>query len=771
MTNKNEVMKNRIIKSALALTLCTGMMLGGANISMGKGNTLQVGTETVFAEEASVKTLNNLEVLKDTLKKLDPEQRTTFSNTLNTATSAGTGLLTLCKGVTASGVDSPLSLCNGTVALLKLVGVIKDDTTVKLTNIEGTLKGINSSISEMNGKLTSLESKLDHSYAFAITADRSTKANQMRSEYKNFYDVYVNKLNNDITNYKEMINEGFKSWVDNADKNAISIADGNITLNAKNVTEAMNGVKFHIDYYQDTIREKITAEVISCANSGELAADKNFYTSWNEMTGSEKNETAKGIADMCFETLAESISKEQMNSKEGRKFVNDLAFNFNAYCEQIVQADSPIDAELKLLFLTHGFEGEVRDSVNDVLEKTTLMTGAFAIMATSAVKQCDMQSNASLAKVEENWTAVTEYLETEKNNSITGYDNYCYLTDSLVTYETRDLNYKNFIDSVYDAGYLWTTCGFKETNVHTDDLLNNGDKIMGTSTMNVLYDMYKTNPDESGSFYNYLEKEGTGATEDANTTLVTEYNGWSDFNPSEGIYMNYGYGAWNSGRDYWSDQFTTTVNKDNKGDVKNENFKNCKKATATVFNPSTGESKADTIIGALAVYVESSSIWSKDEMYLMGYADTCKTDCYSSGDYDKIGKKDVHQEAEFTTTCGVMVLSPVPEKAQDDASAFANAIDSMDQCQIVTSIYDVEEAVCNVEDATVVNPNPDKEVPVEEIEDVPATENTDVPAEGAAENTEEISSTDAPAGEENVSQENASMTDSPVEEVEMVVEG
>lgn len=731
MTRKKELMTKRILNSTLALALAGAMLFGSFSIPGGKASGFPIGLQTAYAADNPLDILcekeilnnnldtirNNLDVLKLSVGKLAPADKTFFEN--------------------LTGGFAPVGALGGAYStatmVLKMAGIMKDPTAESLAKISTTLQGMDTTLTNMNSNLQRVANSLNDLKFAVDKVGRASETRDMISTTKDFYACYVKPLKDLMQKYQVRMLGEFEKWYAKPDKNSITIHDRGICLQSKQVNEAMKGCSYDVNDYRDTILQVLSRNISAWADQGCLTADQSFYTSWKKMSAQEKEAEAKLVAEECYNALAEDISCQYVNTNP--EFVSDVYFAFTEYCGQLATENSALDAQLKALYLTHAFEGEVRSDLKNVLDTYTIQTGSYAVMTLSLLSQCKKLPKEYLESSINSWTEVTEYIKKERKNAIKNRDNYCYLTDSLVVYADRDLKFSNEVTSRLHFTGLETT-GLCSHSYNTAGLLQDGDKIMSTSKMDMLFDLYSKNYEKQLSFYDFLGTVGVGTTNNSSQKLVTEYNGWCDFSPSEGLHMNFGKGARDGGRDYWGDNFETTVNSGNKSDVSNGNFKNCKKATATIFNPETGDAKSDQILGAMATYVESEWYWKRDEMYIMGQADECKYVPYRE---QTVGEhKYRSDENEYTSHCGVLLLI---EYQEDDETAYANSLEAFDECQVMESIQDVKPAVYTEESGTDVNPNPEKSMTEEETEaaaqEPETTEEQNIPEE--QESVEEMS--------------------------------
>lgn len=676
MTNKkamSKMTKKRVLNATLAMALAAGMLFGSVHLPNFGGHNVTIGTQDVMAAEPDA-TLRNLQALLDSAKNLK------VGNEVEDIFSQGMDCMGKIGGV-----------YNNATMILKLTGVMKDPTATKLADIQKTLSDMNITIQDMNATLSSVAQELQQMDVFMREANRVEQVNNAIKCYKDFGQYCEKDLIRIMTEYEDAMIDGFENWYKNADRSGISIYfayddDGNlkqvynyedtdyptesvegktivqtktIRLSAEAVNHMMEGApKYNVNNYRNTIIDRLVKEIIAQADAGTLTAPRDFYQSWNNMTADEKAAEAAVIAEQAYGALSSRISSEEMQNSTLASRAYDAYLN---YSKGITDVGSVLDAELDILFLTHGFEGEVKQQVKDILDSMNVQSGVYATMTLTLMKQNGRESEKRLNDVVNSWTAATNKIEEKQKSALTNHDNYCYITKSLVNYEERTMNYSNSITMRRDN----STVAYKGTECHTESLLNDNDRIADTTRMSMLYGMAK-GTDKGQSFEKYLKNNSIGMPENARN-IVSETGEWKDFSVKSGIYMNQGHRAEDSGHDYWGDTFTTKVNSGNSGSIKDDNFENCKIITGTVVNLETDGIESGATLGAMAAYGESHWYWFSDEGYLMGNADDCKVEHHTDShtDYSRQGSRltcITKTTCNYTATYGVLVLSDVKDE-------------------------------------------------------------------------------------------------------------
>ncbi|MDO4490930.1 MAG: hypothetical protein Q4B85_07690 [Lachnospiraceae bacterium] len=760
--------------SALALTLASGILLGSVNAPVFATNSAEIQLQKALTDGPQDQLVNNMQSLVESLQRLSPEDP---------------GIVQIISDA-FSPLTTAAGIYNSATIFLKMTGIMKDGTAESLAKIQETLNDISISISNMNNTLNQVAHELEEIDIYMREANRAQQVENMIDRYSLFDKTYIKELDRIMARYEDEIIQGFQQWYAAAEKAPVSIyfaenPDGKIIqvysyetdqdpeysvedyrimkektirLDKKSVARAVsNAGTFNVNTYREKLPKALADEIMAQANAGKLTAGKEFYSRWNSSDAEKKAELAAELADQAFNSITSSISKEKM---EKSNLATDAYAAFVQCCKDLTSAASAVNAELKILYLTHNFEGEVKEQLLQILDSMNVTIGAYANMTLTMMHQNSSQPEKRIEQVLQIWTDVTEKLNSDRKTALTGYDNYCYLTNSLLTYEERELNFENHITTNHKS----SNAAYYSNSFKAESPLRDADRIPSAVEMTMLYHMGKKLNSES-TFEEYLKSCRIAFPRVRAKNLLVDFDGWTGFSPNEKIYMNHGRRAQNAGTDYWkTEEFTATVN-NGETSAENKYFYDCKVLRGRVFDFALDDISSKKVLAAMAVYGESHWYWYDDEVYLMGYSDeydysSRKYDYYI--DYNAISHYKIENSCNYKSTFGILLLSPLPKKA---AIREDSPIAAFDYCQVVTDFRNMKSMALEEESGYQENPdkenlemkdqgkwNPEEKLPMKENpeegtpeEELPMKEN---PEEGTPE--EELPVQDPPVEEEEI---------------------
>lgn len=753
--------KKRITKTALALTLAAGMLFGSVNLPAFAGKNVTIGAQNVLAAGSQTVDLDKL------IKNL-----TEFQKSINSMDGGNLTFRSLVDGAIGKITQGASIYTSGTL-FLKMAGIMKDPTSESLMKIQYTLNDMNTTIQDMNNALKDVAEGIAELKVISLENARAAEVNHDIDIYNGFKANNLDELNSIMDKYEYAITHGLQVWYKNTNNRRTPVnlyyaydeegkmiqvfnysdiqnpthsvegyeilRDQTIHLSKEAVDHAMEKApSYSVNSIRDDMLAALREEIRVELQDGTLDAGDAFFKVWESLSADEKKQKLDVLAEEAYNAISSEISREEM---ENSSLSNDAYSKFKAYCEAV---PSVLNAEINILKLTHGFEGEVRDKIEKLIDSVNLTTGIYANMTLTMMHQNSCQSNVRIKEILDAWTKVTENMTNTLDTTLTGYDNFCYVTGCLVNYEERTMEYQNSTTT----RLINSTVAYKDSACTTGNLLNDNDRIADYTQMTMLAHL-DPKPNESKNFSEYLAKQNINFPETGAHNLVAETNGWTDFSPSSGIFMNYGFRADSAGEDYWGKTFQCKVNQGNDSDIEDQYFHNRKIMTGSLFDLKANRMFMNATLGAMATYGENHWNWFRDEVYLMGYADSCdhKVHIYDEEHtYDRQSstlKMTIEDTCYFKTTYGVLILSePESKNAAVQASPSAEA----DTCMLIADISKIQPAVSEVHTYIDVNPNQDKSQLIEEYEEImdepveELVEESEIP-EWATEDQEIIEST------------------------------
>lgn len=343
------------------------------------------------------------------------------------------------------------------------------------------------------------------------------------------------------TQYQTLINDEIRKWftdsssrydkTDNINNNGFFLMydeNGEVELNTRDVNdwpssecayiwfkdlETINLRLWDIDTYQDTLAEKIEYFI---DDFWRTRTNKDFQMNymqkkypiltkynWQNASFAERDETAKQISDDFMELLTYRLSVKAVN--ENSFFVNTVKNTFKNYCHNLVDVQNEgLDALLQAIMLTNNFEGEARETYQDICANLLVQTGEYATFALDVIGKHTGSSQTEADAAAESWNHVVEQIQSAVD-SLTGYDNYCYATGTLVYIMPM-----SFREDYHSYGQYVDVRISEECSQYYEQNISN--TKVGTEKAMIMSNLFlsKLKKGEDKSFINYLKKYSYG---------------------------------------------------------------------------------------------------------------------------------------------------------------------------------------------------------------------------------------------------------------------
>ena len=535
---------------------------------------------------------------------------------------------------------------NGVIGILQMAGIIKDPMKVNIGKILDEVHSIQTQLNQMDVKIDNINHQLIDIASVQVEKDRTSKATAMLGYWRDFKRDYMEPLDDMINEYEGLVNSGIRSWWRTSSHEGVrvnyTIVDGNVpnltykygSYSEGLPAEADNGeevaadysfgvpadiipntssIKFNIDTYRTIFEEKMADNFIKAMETpGKIDCNLVFYAAWYQMPENERKEKAKEYATDILNTIIYQISCDVMS--ENDSWVISVRNAYRKYCDNVMTKDSGINAMLNAMYLTHGFEGEIKDDIMDFCDAMIVKTGFYGEFVLTCVGQDDMQSLENRQMVQELFTDTILNISEKKKYAITGHDNFCYVTGTLVDFSKASASSKVSLD----VGLSTTSRGFVQSSFRkasADSWTSQVPNMMDTVNMQVLFRQYRTLSQGEKTFSDYLGKyvPSFSSSSFGDNVLVTKYSGPRSFALNEGIWLM----ANRCWGDYFASGITYRVNVGNPSKIEDKYFLVHDKVLCDTFNPKTGAVQVDANVGARAVYGESHTLWQTDEVHVL----------------------------------------------------------------------------------------------------------------------------------------------------------
>lgn len=627
-------------------------------------------------------------------------------------------------------VGMTFTMVNGAINFMRTIGIIEDPTQSALMSIQSTVDNIRSTVQDINRRTIDLQSTISRQFAEMQLEFNNAEFTSNQLLWTTFYDDVIAPMQQYENNYSGNVTGLFidyaEEWQDNGNMalrtlynkdneqiyssnnikgigNALPVqpeqsnddvpVEYAITLPGSYIYNGINRtVYINADNYLTILRSSIENGVYDAAENGDLTAYSGFYDEWNSLDSGEKTKKAKRIADDLIDALAFEVSYEAVNSGN---FATDVQSKFTQYCKYIRQEDnlvSPFMGQLRMLALTHGFEGQIKDEAAYLYTyfcNLTIDFGTFASMVMSLAKNKTVQECQDTSDM---WWLSQKAIYNDLHSFITGSSNYCYLINKAIEYRDVEIksdmttqvgfrlkeNEYSQLTEVEDRSYTTYYETYSSTDWKLVDLSKQyssdsseysqqvaqysnelKNSMISSDEAMLIYCMYKSELSGgtfSGSFRNYLVANNVAVdgkyTSDVwgnsfngyNNDLLTSVGQSQVFSLSDGEYMNEVYT--NPYCKYFSSPSEINVNVGNDSDIEDEYFHIHDRMKGDIFNLSTGTVAENITVASRAFYGEHHFIWRMDEYAFMGRADEITV-----GD-EKLGKKheDNYMDHKLTAT-------------------------------------------------------------------------------------------------------------------------
>ena len=586
-------------------------------------------------------------------------------------------------------ISGIISLVNGSINLLQYLGVIegeKDKTQSILDGINSiklTVNEIDKKVDKIQEMLVSEFSELDlkfqeqdyNHYKDEVWAQFYSNAVLPLLNYQNEYNDDVNWL---LVNYIEQW-QGDENGECPMDLRALYGEDGNggfiQVYSAKNLGEVGEKLprepKASVDSVPvsysltlpskyiganfdsvsaltskncfDLLIEALEKGVYQAAENKELEAYGGFDTVWSYLTEKEKRETAKEFAEDLADSLAFTCAYNAANERRFASNVKSAYDNFTKWAQGEESLTSPAYAQLKMLALTHGFEGEIRDEAETVVAYLMLMNVDFATFTQTVVSLSKAHDDSAVEDIQNGWMKSEASIYNDYANFMTGNPNYCYQIGKNIEYKnttiTSDLSfvystfYNQYNDRLADYEDYYTSNPWvlsekdvtysSDKSTASEQRAASGEDLQKRSISakeaKLIYTMYQSSGTK-GTFADYLAANRvTLDADNISGQLITSFNK-GDFALSSGLKMTY-YDVVSLNGNGFTNGDTYAVNTDTSGKCEDEYFGVHDYATGGLFNVDDGSFDENARLASRAFYGESTT-FGTDKMYLFSSANT-----------------------------------------------------------------------------------------------------------------------------------------------------
>ena len=550
-------------------------------------------------------------------------------------------------------------MASGAIAILELIGIIQDPDEEALSHILTDLGKMETELAGMAEDLKKINDRLVKMQVSDDEKNRNNAASKALSDWKAFRKAYIDPLTDVATNYGQYVKEGIqKWWCENKHDGlllcytAIPDPSGKSEMLVRAVTFSKNTYEkgfpdyadngeelwkkeclgipseympattsdtWNVNTYEDVFNNLMVENFIAAANAKALVTGEGstFYADWEAMDQVSQNVLAEQYAQDALQTLTYLAACKEMTKHD--QFAAGIYNDFKNYSNYVTEKAGGIDLLISIQYNTHGFEGEAKDEIAQIVDSMVAFTGFYGTLALTAVTQDDMIEDTMKKDLKQKWVDTINQLFNKKKDSLTGNDSMCYVSGYPIAYDTRNLHASGTVTSrdhrAYSTNTLSKNWDVEDADGHKSSI---PDTILEDEYVIMLYHQYivQKDPKKDETFAQFLGKYGLNIDPGFKGLIIASDIAVSDFSLNNGIIMTahplYG--------DYFTSGKTYAINKGNASKIEDACFDLSVKVTADIVDSDKGGFATGQVIAANAAYLESHWYWGTDEatVFTMG---------------------------------------------------------------------------------------------------------------------------------------------------------
>ena len=549
LKNLKEVKMKKVLKRTLCVVLSALMITTTIPVST-FANSKPAAVKVQKNEKSKAVTPDKV---NDAIKNF--AQAVNYFSTSTEEMTMLTSFLTRFGGVT--------SLASGAIGILQMCGIIKDPSLELLGKILDEVRDIKEQLVDINKQITDINNRLVEIQVEQKEENRNSTANSMITAWNTFNTNYNEPLDRMIDEYERKVTRRIETWWDQGSQTSVrviytTLEDGKVALTYTN--EAYNaGVpeksaneeevianesfgmpaeylpdtttlpEFDADHYRDNYENAVAEKFKEAMDAHAVDAEDAFYTKWNGLSATQKNEKAIAYAKDIFNTQIYHLSCDEISDEKNDQWVIDVLNAYKTYSENATTTNSGINAMINAIYLTHGFEGEAKKDLQDFCNGMIVKAGIYGEFAITVASQDRLQTTEKRKEISDTNINLLNALSEKRDLAFTGYDDFCYVTGTRMKLDkvkaTSEISGK-----VSNIGIMFGQYKASGWNLSVPNILNE-------VYSKVLYNQYRVNNTDNASFVTYLNKANTGVPSNYNGVVMTKYDDIKDFKLSEGLDM------------------------------------------------------------------------------------------------------------------------------------------------------------------------------------------------------------------------------------------
>lgn len=535
---------------------------------------------------------------------------------------------------------------NATVTFLKLIGVVKDGNAEALHNIMAQLNIIGEQLTDMDRKLNQLTEKMSAIQASVEFNARTEKAILLETNWKDFQYRYMEEgLDKLMTDYNSLMLTGMQLWCKNEgnarntngiDSRSLVLAykkDGStyaLIYNTDNgtPTSATPGdrvlvldesllptqVSWNVNTYRSSIKTAIINNMKTrLGREGAAAFETANFPEFAE-GGTATDALLNQLAEDAVDLLTYRVAATQINKDSA--FSLQVQRQFSNYCTHLLTSNEGIDAMAKVMYLTHAFEYQISDDYKAFFNQMAVKTGVYGTFALTVLGMSAFITDEEKVNAMNSYCRTVLAVDRAKFAGLTGKPNYCYLTNSCLSFGEICFT-SNATSVTTHRGYYFAYRSYSASTPETvvtygkSGKQDSADRLIGDDDMNLL--LYSLRGSGDTLSFDFLNNNlGDGVATNYGSTVISlvgkQTLSLNDTNPLK---------VTNIIGNYFKGKSTVKLSSLPSG-ADGDDVVYRSQMVGSLMDTSTGSIASNKMLSALAIYGESYFIWETDENAFLG---------------------------------------------------------------------------------------------------------------------------------------------------------
>ncbi|MDO5441029.1 MAG: S-layer homology domain-containing protein [Bacillota bacterium] len=600
----------------------------------------------------------------------------------------------------AGKMGTVLCVVNGSVTFLRLIGVMEDPTAKALADIQAQLETIDDKLTNMNATLNNIAGDITKLIATTEFNERGRKAMDLQKNWSDFAYRYMETgLDKLISQFQVLLIQGMKAWCNNIPKEDVKVyyglIDGELSTiyGDVNTVDAAASITFGKDAFPSSISWNVNTYLEQIQGIFETALrDPNLaVASGIEITEDNIEKLAIDAANqIVYEVTVDAVN-------DNTQFVYDVRDAFKNYCMHLLSNENDgVYAMLNSMYLTHAFQYQIKDDINEFFDQMIVKTGTYGMFASDILGMTNDVSDSDKIFAMETLCEAIEALKYKKEHAIVGYnkegvdsenDRFCYITNSLIYYTDAEFRSDLTAKTTEWRGAFGIDYRRYESVDSTDiefrfingGVPSNASLIGDTNALMLLYTLQSNGIVAN---HDYFKRNICPSSCSDRGELVTSYTNMPTVPNDSSIHyvLMHVIGNW------FPDKKTDVTLNHLPGDTETKYIREKKGVQGSVLTTDgSTDIRVNVPLHTVAIYAEGHGKWTKDEI---GFLVGPYTEDFEGFYYNPKAK----DGEDCTYTCAtwhnynVLAQAPVKEQSSNDWNMYGDPIDQY--LDIVAGIHE-----------------------------------------------------------------------------------